>query len=77
MGLSKLYEELNETYEQLEYLHYSTASQECINDRRASLHCRILFLEEEIDYQKRIIPLKVATVVFIVAAIGMYLYFMC
>ena len=76
MGLSKLYEELNETYEQLEYLHYSNAPQECINERRASLHCRILFLEEEIDYQKRIMPLKVATVVFIVAVVSMYLYFM-
>lgn len=75
MKLERLHEELSDAHEQLEYLHYSTASPECIEDRRASLQCRIMMLEEEIEYQKRLIPLRIATGVFIIGAISILLYF--
>lgn len=76
MRLSRLYEELEDVYEEMNYLHYSSASLEQISERRSELQYKIMYLEQEIEYQKRLRPLRIATIVFIVGAIGIFLYFM-
>ena len=75
MGLSRLYDELNKLYEELDYLHYSNASPGCIEGRRQSIHCKIAQLEDEIEYQKRLRPLRIATIAFVVITVGIFLYF--
>ena len=74
MKVRKLKEQLKETQQELYDLHLDEPSQVYYKKRREELEYAIVALEDEIIFEKQMLPFKIALVAFVVASLGLFVY---
>ena len=74
MKVRKLKEQLKETQQELYDLHLDEPSQVYYKKRREELEYAIVALEDEIIFEKQMLPLKLALIGFVVASLGLFVY---
>jgi len=72
--IKKLKEQLERTKDELYELHFAEPSPEMYMQRRSELEFKIVCLEERIELEKQMAPLKWMLYGFIVAAFGLLLW---
>ena len=74
MKVRKLKEQLKETQQERYDLHLDEPSQVYYKKRREELEYAIVALEDEIIFEKQMLPLKLALIGFVVASLGLFVY---
>ena len=74
MKVRKLKEQLKETQQELYDLHLDEPSEVYYKKRREELEYAIVALENEIIFEKQMLPLKLALIGFVVASLGLFVY---
>lgn len=74
MKVRKLKEQLKETQQELYDLHLDEPSEVYYKKRREELEYAIVALEDEIIFEKQMLPLKLALIGFVVASLGLFVY---
>lgn len=74
MKVRKLKEQLKETQQELYDLHLDEPSIVYYKMRREELEYAIAVLEDEIDLEKKMLPLKLALIGFVIASLGLFVY---
>lgn len=74
MKVRKLKEQLKETQQELYDLHLYEPSEVYYKKRREELEYAIVALEDEIIFEKQMLPLKLALIGFVVASLGLFVY---
>ena len=74
MKVRKLKQQLKETQQELYDLHLNEPSIVYYKMRREELEYAIAVLEDEIDLEKKMLPLKLALIGFVIASLGLFVY---
>jgi hypothetical protein len=74
MSIRKLKKKLKETQQELYDLHLYEPSEVYYKMRREELEYAIVALEDEIEFEKKMLPFKIALVAFVVASLGLFVY---
>ena len=74
MKVRKLKQQLKETQQELYDLHLDEPSEVYYKKRREELEYAIVALEDEIIFEKQMLPLKLALIGFVVASLGLFVY---
>ena len=74
MKVRKLKEKLKRTQQELYDLHLDEPSIVYYKMRREELEYAIAVLEDEIDLEKKMLPLKIALIGFVVISLGLFVY---
>ena len=74
MKVKKLRKKLKETQQELYDLHLNEPSEVYYKKRREELEYAIVALEDEIIFEKQMLPFKIALVAFVVASLGLFVY---
>jgi hypothetical protein len=74
MKLRKLKQQLRETQQELYDLHLDEPSEVYYTKRRAELEFAIVVLEDEIYFEKKMLPFHLALVAFVVVSLGLFVY---
>ncbi len=74
MKVRKLKQQLKETQQELYDLHLDEPSIVYYKMRREELEYAIAVLEDEIDLEKKMLPLKLALIGFVIASLGLFVY---
>lgn len=74
MKVKKLKQQLKETQQELYDLHLDEPSEVYYNNKRSELEYAIVALEDEIEFEKKMIPFHLALVAFVVVSLGLFVY---
>lgn len=74
MKVRKLKEQLKETQQELYDLHLDEPSEVYYRNKRSELEYAIVALEDEIEFEKKMMPFKIALVAFVVVSLGLFVY---
>lgn len=74
MKVKKLKEQLKLTQQELYDLHLNEPSEVYYNNKRSELEYAIVALEDEIEFEKKMLPFQIALVAFVVASLGLFVY---
>lgn len=74
MGLRKLEEEKDKLQDELYMLHFVEHSPEMYMQRRSELEYKIASLEEQIEFEERFGPFRIALMVAVVIGICIFIY---
>lgn len=74
MKLRKLQKKLVETQQELYDLHLSEPSEVYYKNRRSELEYAIAALEDEIIFEKQMLPFQIALIGFVVISLGLFVY---
>lgn len=74
MKLRKLKEKLKRTQQELYDLHLSEPSEVYYKNKRSELEYAIAALEDEIEFEKKMLPFQIALIAFVVISLGMFVY---
>jgi hypothetical protein len=74
MKVRKLKQQLKETQQELYDLHLNEPSEVYYKMRREELEYAIASIEDEIDLEKKMLPLKLALIGFVIASLGLFVY---
>ena len=74
MKVRKLKQQLKETQQELYDLHLDEPSIVYYKMRREELEYAIASIEDEIDLEKKMLPLKLALIGFVIASLGLFVY---
>jgi hypothetical protein len=74
MKVKKLRKKLKEAQQELYDLHLNEPSEVYYSKRRAELEFAIVNLEDEIEFEKKMMPFKIALVAFVVVSLGLFVY---
>jgi hypothetical protein len=74
MKVKKLRKKLKEAQQELYDLHLNEPSEVYYKMRREELEYAIASIEDEIDLEKKMLPLKLALIGFVIASLGLFVY---
>ena len=74
MKLKKLKRKLEEAQQELYDLHLDEPSEVYYKNRRSELEYAIAALEDEIEFEKKMLPFQIALIAFVVISLGMFVY---
>jgi predicted Zn-dependent protease len=74
MKVKKLRKKLKEAQQELYDLHLNEPSEVYYKKRRAELEFEIAALEDEIEFEKKMLPFQLALIGFVVASLGLFVY---
>lgn len=74
MKLRKLQKRLVETQQELYDLHLNEPSEVYYKNKRSELEYAIAALEDEIIFEKQMLPFQVALIGFVVISLGLFVY---
>lgn len=74
MSIRKLKKKLKETQQELYDLHLNEPSEVYYRKRRAELEFEIVNLIDELEFELRMLPFKIALVAFVVASLGLFVH---
>lgn len=74
MKVRKLKEQLKETQQELYDLHLNEPSEVYYKKRRSELEYAIAALEDEIIFEKQMLPFQIALIGFVVISLGLFVY---
>ena len=74
MKVKKLRKKLKEAQQELYDLHLDEPSEVYYNNKRSELEYAIASLEDEIEFEKKMLPFQIALVAFVVASLGLFVY---
>lgn len=74
MKVRKLKQQLKETQQELYDLHLDEPSEVYYKKRKAELEFEIVNLEDEIEFEKKMLPFQIALVAFVVVSLGLLVY---
>lgn len=74
MKLRKLKQQLKEAQQELWDLHLDEPSEVYYTKRRSELEYAIAALEDEIIFEKKMLPFQIALVAFVVVSLGLFVY---
>jgi hypothetical protein len=74
MKVKKLRKKLKETQQELYDLHLDEPSEVYYKKRKAELEFEIVNLEDEIEFEKKMLPFQIALVAFMVVSLGLLVY---
>ena len=74
MKVRKLKQQLKETKQELYDLHLNEPSEVYYKKRREELEFAIVVLEDEIYFEKKMLPFQIALVAFVVISLGLFVY---
>ena len=74
MKVKKLRKKLKETQQELYDLHLNEPSEVYYKKRREELEFAIVVLEDEIYFEKKMLPFHIALVAFVVISLGLFVY---
>lgn len=74
MKVKKLRKKLKETQQELYDLHLDEPSEVYYRNKRSELEYAIVALEDEIEFEKKMLPFQIALVAFVVASLGLFVY---
>ena len=74
MKLRKLKQQLKKTQQELYDLHLDEPSEVYYKKRREELEYAIASIEDEIEFQKKMLPFQIALVAFVVISLGLFVY---
>ena len=74
MKLRKLQKKLVETQQELYDLHLNEPSEVYYKNKRSELEYAIAALEDEIIFEKQMLPFQIALIAFVVISLGMFVY---
>lgn len=74
MKVRKLQKKLVETQQELYDLHLDEPSEVYYKNKRSELEYAITALEDEIEFQKKMLPFQIALVAFVVVSLGLFVY---
>lgn len=74
MKVRKLKQQLKETQQELYDLHLNEPSEVYYKKRREELEFAIVVLEDEIYFEKKMLPFQIALVAFVVISLGLFVY---
>jgi hypothetical protein len=74
MKLRNLKKKLRETQQELYDLHLDEPAPDYYLQRREELEYAIASLEDEIEFEKKMLPFQYALIAFVVVALGLFVY---
>ena len=74
MKVRKLKQQLKETQQELYDLHLNEPSEVYYRNKRSELEYAIVALEDEIEFELKMIPFQIALIGFVVASLGLFVY---
>ena len=74
MKVRKLKEQLKETQQELYDLHLDEPSHVYYKNRRSELEYAIVALEDEIEFELKMLPFQLALIGFVVVSLGLFVY---
>jgi len=74
MKLRKLQKRLVETQQELYDLHLNEPSEVYYKNKRSELEYAIAALEDEIIFEKQMLPFQIALIGFVVISLGLFVY---
>ena len=74
MKVKKLKQQLKETQHELYDLHLNEPSDVYYRNKRSELEYAIVALEDEIEFEKKMMPFKIALIAFVVVSLGLFVY---
>ena len=74
MKLRKLQKKLVETQQELYDLHLNEPSEVYYKNKRSELEYAIAALEDEIIFEKQMLPFQIALIGFVVISLGLFVY---
>lgn len=74
MKVRKLKEKLKRTQQELYDLHLDEPSHVYYKNRRSELEYAIVALEDEIEFELKMLPFQLALIGFVVVSLGLFVY---